>query len=90
MYSRHVSQHCSLAAFERYTRNAFKPIHRKQKAEDVTPLTQKLHDMKLDLYLFGLFISCQVLELDQIISSSPEDFISSNELAGNNADGNAF
>lgn len=53
--------------------------------------------MKLDLYVFGLFMSLfflfsffKVLELDQIISSSPEDFISSNELAGNNADGNAF
>lgn len=52
--------------------------------------------MKLDLYVFGLFTSLlkkkkkKVLELDQIISSSPEDFISSNELAGNNADGNAF
>lgn len=48
--------------------------------------------MKLDLYVFGhvTLKKKKVLELDQIISSSPEDFISSNELAGNNADGNAF
>lgn len=52
MYSRHVSQHCSLAAFERYTRNAFKLIHRKQKAEDVTPLTQKLESIIITLRFF--------------------------------------